>query len=148
MDPQQQQHQAPFTQADKLHANRLQQALSTVRKALDDGDIDEQAYAAVTQQIQQRLQPIMERQKQSDEQALKAQQDMQMKQHAHLQAMEAQARKFRAETFSEGLVTMPDPFTGKVAHFVETSPNQWEKIDFGGGEKSEKPEKSEGDDGP
>ena len=130
----------PFTTADKLQAQRLQQALATARKSLDDGEIDDVSYQGLLGMIRQRLAPLLERQQQADADAEEQQQQQVTKKHAQMQAMEQQAAVFRAQNFMERIVPIVDPLTGRVARMFESKPGYWEEIEFKASKNEPKPE--------
>lgn len=138
---------SPFTQADSIKAQRLQQALSQAQQSLDDGEIEPRDHQALVGQIMQQLAPLMERQQQQKQQMQQEAEAEMTRQHAHLQAMEQQAAVFRAQGLLERIVTIVDPMDPtRVAKLYEASPGKWEEIKFEGAkEEPEMPQPAGGE---
>src|SRR5712692_7402540 len=55
---------SPFTQADALELQKMQQGLASNTAALNDGDIDQQTHAAMENMLNQRILPLAQKQQQ------------------------------------------------------------------------------------
>jgi hypothetical protein len=122
----------PYTKADEIQTQRLQAAMAQVTKDLHDGVIDQSAHDYAVQQIQTRLAPLLQRKQESEQQAEQQASMMALRQHAQMQAMEQQAREYRAKGFLDTMVVRVDPLTGRVATFYEQSPNHWAEVEYKG----------------
>lgn len=121
----------PFTTADNMMLQRLQQAQAQARQSLDDGEIEQEDYQAIAGQIQQRMGPLQQRQQAQKEQAQQQQEKEMMRQQGLLESIQQQNAKLRAAQFHERIVPVPDPLRPtRIARMFESSPNNWEQIEF------------------
>ena len=131
-----------FTQANKMKLQRLMQGMSQAQEWLDNGEIDDNEFADLSQQLQQRIAPLAQQQQQEEQQAKQKAYQEAMEQHSQMEAMEMQAAKMRADAFHDRLVPVVDPTDpNKWAVMYEKSRGVWEAIPFqkGGGEATEGP---------
>lgn len=119
-----------FSTADRMYLARLQQAQSQADKSLHDGEIDDRAHQGLSQQIQQRAAPLVQRQQQAQQQAEQEQHRQMMMQHSAMEAMNQQAAEYRAQNFHARVVPFIDPISRRMGHYYEEKPNVWKEMEF------------------
>lgn len=128
MDPRQiQETLEPFTTADQLRLQKLDQGIAHVREQHDNGSIDDATAENLSQQITRQRQPLLMRQQQAKQQAQSEAQQTLIQQAAQMQGMQHSDALFRARGFDDRVVTRVGP-NGELQEFYETSPNNWAQI--------------------
>ncbi len=120
----------PFTQADQLSLQRLQNNLSEIQKQQDDNELIPQHADELRSQLLPRIQSLTQRQQATQKQAQQQAQQATMQANAAAQAMSQHDSEFRAQGLPKRVVPYTDPVSGKTAHLYESAPNKWEEIKF------------------
>lgn len=120
----------PYTSADDLRLQRLNQGLSHVQSEVDDGTLDPNEADELARMIHFQRTPLLAKQEAAKKMARSEQQqnllEMNATQQSLMQADAANdARNFQART-----ATYTDPLTGRSKHFFQTTMGNWSPIDF------------------
>lgn len=120
----------PFTQADSLELQRYQQGLAGARKALYDGDIDQNTHDQLAGELVARINPLTVKAQRAQQAMAGARAQQAMHQNAQVQTMAHQDQVYRARGFQDRVATYVDPMTGQAAHMYEQKPGHWGQIEF------------------
>lgn len=123
---------APFTQADMLRLSQYNAALSQSQKEVDDGILSQDEGMALAQGILQMRAPLLQRQQEAAQWAKQMKMQETMELSAQLQGIQHADAVYRSKGLRDRVSVITDPMTGRSAHLYESSPNQWEQIEFGG----------------
>jgi hypothetical protein len=124
----------PFSQADSLRLQQIQQGLSSAQQQIDSGILSPQEGEVFKRLLMAQQQPLMRRQKAAREQAQQEAWQEQQRQLMHGAAMRESIdqlhERSRAAAFPQTVTSYTDPLTGATAHFMQAERGKWEQIEF------------------
>ena len=127
---------APFTSADSLQLQKLQQAMAKIRNDKYSGVIDDSTYAQAQTQLQQQLAPLLQAQEQDQQQGqIKAKRQM-MDQMATTESIDHVHSVTQAKNVRETVAEYTDPFTGKTMQFFQPERGTWKPLEWPEADKS------------
>jgi hypothetical protein len=112
----------PFTTADQLHLQKLEQSLAHVRMERGVGNIDERTAARLSANIERLRQPLKAAEHQAKQQAQSEMQQQVIQQAAQAQGMEHSNALFRIRGLNDRIMTRMGP-NGEPQEWYEESPN-------------------------
>lgn len=122
------QEAVPFTQADSLALQKLQQNQAQIQEQLSSGELNEQEAADLNGQVMSRMTPLQQRKAKFEEQNKQQMVQQQMQDQAMAFGMQQQNGMARAKGFPQTVSEVVDPMTGEVTRFFQQPDGQWEQI--------------------